>query len=249
MYDKTEPTSRPIDEVALFSFVPHVVPHVNCDDLFQGNSPAALQFPTEYTDVSRLIEDELNRLKAKKVIMEGHSGQMEKQTLTYQTLAKTSFVKTVCETGFNAGHSALLFLSTKADIHVYSFDLGVHPYGRPSVDLLQKTFPGRLNVTWGDSKVTVPAFAKYHPNIKCDIVIVDGGHNYREAKADLRNLRAMAQTSYNFLIIDDHPSDTLPGVKKAWEEELSANQLQEHFRCNFHSDTRRGFTVAKYINL
>ena len=147
--------------------------------------------------------------------MEGHSGQMQEQTLTYQTLAKAGFVKTVCETGFNAGHSALLFLSTKADIHVYSFDLGSHSYGQPMAALLQKTFPGRLNVTWGDSKVTVPAFAKSHPDIKCDIIIVDGGHNYREAKADLRNLRALAGKNYNILIIDDHPSNTLPGVKKA----------------------------------
>jgi len=61
-----------------------------------------------------------------------------------------------------------------------------------------------LNLTWGDSRLTIPAFAEAHPDIKCDIVMVDGGHSASVAKADLMNFAKMAAPGH-LLVIDDTP--------------------------------------------
>ena len=74
-------------------------------------------------------------------------------------------MKTICEVGFNAGHSALRWLthsSAKAaflsmlvhrlhlkwfdglELEVLSFDLGDHPYSRPAAMWLASQFPEKL---------------------------------------------------------------------------------------------------------
>ncbi|CAM9373070.1 unnamed protein product, partial [Choristocarpus tenellus] len=47
-------------------------------------------------------------------------------------------VTTVCEVGFNAGHSALNWLlNSRPDTKVISFDLGEHPYVGHAAQFLQ----------------------------------------------------------------------------------------------------------------
>ena len=60
-----------------------------------------------------------------------------------------------------------------------------HVYARPMAQYLNETFPGRLYVHFGDSTVTVPQFIRENPNFRCDFILVDGGHTYEVAKADL----------------------------------------------------------------
>jgi hypothetical protein len=64
---------------------------------------------------------------------------MRKLALEYGTGA------TVCEVGFNAGHSALLWLTAGAR-RVLSFELGQYPYSGVAVGWLAARFPGRLQV-------------------------------------------------------------------------------------------------------
>jgi hypothetical protein len=67
----------------------------------------------------------------------------------------------VCETGFNAGHSASLFLLAHRSVHVVSFDQMTRPYQRLALKHLRLRFDEeRLAVVEGDGSVTVPAFAK-----------------------------------------------------------------------------------------
>ena len=180
--------------------------------------------------------------------MEGHSADLPELTRMYLSIVNTSsFIRTVCETGFNAGHSSLSWLTGNVHTHVYSFDLGGHPYSRPMASYLQATFPGRLTVTWGDSKVTIPAFIKQHPDVRCDLIIVDGGHDYREANADLSNFRRLA-SKVHLLLVDDISYPELPGVRKAWTQNVESEKVAEFFRCTT-SHPWRSFVVGKYINL
>ena len=43
----------------------------------------------------------------------------------------------------------------------------------------------KFEVTWGDSTKTLPRYMDDHPELVCDGIMVDGGHNYRTSKADL----------------------------------------------------------------
>ena len=151
---------------------------------------------------------------------DGHSGQIDKQTLFYVKLVNTSrFIKTVCETGFNGGHSSLSWLSGNSNTKVYSFDLGSFSYSKQMASFLQKQFPNTLTVIWGDSKVTIPTFVKENPGFKCDLIYIDGGHDYPEAKADLQNFQAMAKSD-SLLLLDDVPRSEYPGVSRALAEEI-----------------------------
>ena len=243
---------KPIDWIGLFWFVPPKVS--DCRDLFRytdNPSKRHYTFPDNYralkSQFDRYLSGMLNNMKIKGV--EGNSGDMTEQSLAYYSLANASFVKTICETGFNAGHSAFNWLASNADANVYSFDLGEHGYSKPMASYLRSVFDKRLAVYWGDSKLSVPAFSRQFSDLYCDIIVVDGGHRYADAKADLDNFRAHARPERHLLIIDDHPTKVLAGVRQAWEEEVRAGRIEEHFKCTFYPGGWRGFTVGKYTNL
>jgi hypothetical protein len=72
-----------------------------------------------------------------------------------------SQARSVAEIGFNCGHSMLTMLTANPAMEVQSFNLGEHDYGRPALEILRKMFAttgARLDVEWGSSLETVPAF-------------------------------------------------------------------------------------------
>ena len=48
----------------------------------------------------------------------------------------------------------------------------------------------------GDSTVSVPEFFDMYPDVKCDIVSVDGGHSHSVATKDLKNFRRAAAPNH-----------------------------------------------------
>jgi hypothetical protein len=127
--------------------------------------------------------------------------------------------RTVCEVGFNAGHSALLWLLAGAT-RVISFELGQYSYSHVAAAWLAERFPGKLHVVMGDSLHTVPTFSAMFPAEKCNIVVVDGGHLFEHARGDLLNLKKLVDVgprarSSHVLLVDD---TNQPPVAAAWEQ-------------------------------
>mmetsp|Transcript_147113 Transcript_147113/g.256737 ORF Transcript_147113/g.256737 Transcript_147113/m.256737 type:complete len:309 (-) Transcript_147113:30-956(-) len=155
-------------------------------------------------------------------ITEGHTDELDlslkKQTDYYDQWTQAWSLNTICETGFNAGHSALRFLSQTV-AQVYEFDMCDHNYAQPASLYLYGKYPGRLHLTCGDSKVSLPQFRKTYPDLKCDIIIIDGGHDPVTAGADLFNLAKMANARAA-VAIDDTPctSAWCDGPNKAWAQ-------------------------------
>ena len=130
---------------------------------------------------------ELNAKKVEKgTKIEGRSGQIPDQIRRHQTLALARRAKTLCETGFNAGHSAASFLkNSNPDAVYYGFDAGrmFHRYPEKNAKLLNKLVGkapngnDRVHVTFGDSRRTLPTFVKLkRSSVLCELVHVDGGH-------------------------------------------------------------------------
>ena len=111
------------------------------------------------------IEDEIINKHYK---IEGNSGKYPGQVRLYHDIASLDFIETVCETGFNAGHSAFIWLNVNPDVRVFSFDIGIHHYTIPMAQALRKMFPDRLSLMIGDSRVTLPKFRRLYKQIKCD---------------------------------------------------------------------------------
>jgi hypothetical protein len=158
--------------------------------------------------LGKLLQNFLDELEAEgkeAADYEGHSSQLLSQMKWYASLAALPWVQTVCEIGFNAGHSAATYLATKDSLKYRAFDIGVHGASRPAAELLEWIFgESRISVAWGDSARTVPLAelggattdngtvvfnddASSRPPLCCDLAVVDGAHTYDASMLDVLN--------------------------------------------------------------
>lgn len=175
----------------------------------------------------------------------GSAGPDREQMRTVlDSLAQEPWIKTVCETGFNQGDTALRFL-VLSDAQVYDFDLGTLNYTKVAAEFLQENFPGRLHLTWGDSTHTLPAFHESRPSVSCDLAIVDGGHSHHVARADIRNFSPMVPEQH-VLFVDDTPcaAGWCVGVNRAWEEMRDAGCIEQ--TMEHRHDDWYGFRTGLY---
>lgn len=120
--------------------------------------------------------------------------------INYQKAVKEK--KTICEIGFNAGHSVLAMILVNPHAQYVLFDLGTHAYARPCFEYLKKTFPQTMmEIFWGDSRETLAAYHKEHPEVVFDLMHIDGGHRSEVYTVDWKN--SLGVTSPDSLIIFD----------------------------------------------
>jgi len=126
----------------------------------------------------------------------------------FYALASNNAIKTICEVGFNTGHSALLWLWANRKSDIISFDLGQHAAVQVGFEFLSARFPGRLDLVRGNSSETVPEYSKacrHHqhcPQSRCDIVYIDGGHQHDQPWIDLTNMRRLSHEN-TIVLMDD----------------------------------------------
>lgn len=158
-----------------------------------------------------------------------------------QILAGRGEVRHIAQTGFNAGHSAALFLGCHPEINLTSFDIGEHSYVDNAQAFIEDMFPGRHELVRGDSTKILPDHKAGQPY---DMVFVDGGHSFEVAYADLRNLQGLSKPE-GLVIMDDY----LPGVSygegpvAAWRTMLDEGRIQEIEKV---SDKNRAWVVGRH---
>jgi hypothetical protein len=147
---------------------------------------------------------------------EGHLLKVQAQFL-HQLMLRQPWVREVAEVGFNAGHSSYIFLASRPDVRVTSFDLGEHRYIGLAKSVIDETFPGRHELVTGDSRLTVPAWAKGHTDRRFDLIYIDGGHDVDVARADIDNCRLLA-TDRTIVVMDDLERNNPWGIGpvRAW---------------------------------
>jgi predicted O-methyltransferase YrrM len=176
---------------------------------------------------------------------EGHSAQIEAQWTIYTRLFSRCSVHSIAEIGFNAGHSTLAMLMSNPHLKIQSFDLGTINSARPALDVLKKHFPLRdFNVVWGDSTRTVPQFAAAHAGTTFDIVIVDGGHSYDVAYADVVNMKKLSRAD-TILIVDDTVCEADYCVDKVLNELSKKGVIEITEQIPFEDG--RGMSLARYV--
>ena len=111
---------------------------------------------------------------------------------------------TVCETGFNVGHSAITFMSALRNATYYGFDLGqLGQRTRIAASLLNDSFfPRRVHLVLGKSARTLPKFVKSHTWLKCDVISIDGDHTDDGMASDWEALRHLAHPQ-SLIFTDD----------------------------------------------
>ncbi|ELT97083.1 hypothetical protein CAPTEDRAFT_220899 [Capitella teleta] len=216
-----------------------------CEDLFHDYP---FEFSPAYDEGMKAFIWALNKTQRS---WEGSSQDISHQVWALHQLARLPFVKTVCETGFNEGWSSFNFLNAKEDVVVHSFDIGQHDCARPMANYLTMLYPKRFFIHWGDSKDTLPAFIEQNPDFKCDVMLVDGGHNYPSAKSEISNFIKLANPLHNFIVFDDYPTDWgwMRKFGMPWELVRQHGLVKEYFRCTFREVVRvqRGFAVGTVV--
>jgi predicted O-methyltransferase YrrM len=180
---------------------------------------------------------------------EGYSQQIPDQVATLRTLLKEKKPKRILEIGFNAGHSAEVFLSTDAGVHLLSFDLGHVPAVNVGKAFIDAHFPLRHTLIIGDSTGSVPAFTRLYPDAKFDLIFIDGGHQYEVAKADIENCMKLADAQA-IVAVDDtiftasREKPYTVGPTKAWLEALQERKVTELGRQEYAIG--RGMVWGRY---
>ena len=142
--------------------------------------------------------------------------------LNYESLSKKC--TSICEIGFNAGHSLLSMMLSNQNAKYISFDLGIHLYSKPCFEFLKNKFSStHLDIFWGDSRVTIPDFITKNPNTKFDLIHIDGSHRSEVYKEDWKNSLELSHPG-TFIIFDD--SDN-PKISLFIDEQILSGEVIE----------------------
>ena len=180
---------------------------------------------------------------------EGYSQQIPQQVQDLINLTNKNSIS-VMEIGFNAGHSAEVFLKNNPQLTLTSFDLGYHKYVTPAKEYIDLMYPNRHTLILGDSTITIPSYLKDNKNTKFDIIFIDGGHDYKIAKTDMQNCFYLAHKD-TIVILDDTiytvgwEEHWTVGPTKTWVEFLHENKIIELNRIDYCKG--RGMSWGKYV--
>jgi predicted O-methyltransferase YrrM len=173
--------------------------------------------------------------------LEGHCGQVPPQQEDLVALVSDPSIKRILEIGFNAGHSADLFLRTNPAASLVSFDLGSHDYVAHAKAYIDATYPGRHTLILGNSMETVPAYAAANPGAIFDLFFIDGGHYAPVPAADLANCLALAVPGATIVMDDVNMTD----VAAAWEAAKKGGSVEPIHGRRYNGHGSRSMAWAK----
>lgn len=156
---------------------------------------------------------------------------------------------TVCETGFNMGASALMWLHTLPAATLHTFDFCDRKGGHVMNRYIQRKFPGQVNLHCGNTRNTLPALVEQIPRDACDIIHIDGGHEYADVVSDFNNLRVLANPDRHLLLIDDTNCEIhfCNGPNRVVQLAVERGLMTVGYR--YHTkDGLKGFTAGVFVD-
>ncbi|ESO00861.1 hypothetical protein HELRODRAFT_175356 [Helobdella robusta] len=217
-----------------------------CDDLFEGNSFGKFNFSAKYFEDLPAFREET---KKHGTVGDEHLVMFLSEQLALHYLAGKKVFKSVCETGFNYGHSSFNFITARPDSKILSFDIGLHSHTLEIMAYFKKTYLGRFTGIIGDSRFTLPKFVTDHPDYKCNLFFLDGSNTYEVVLSDLKSFSKISDEE-NIIIFDGYPTKDNSSVEtlgKAWEQAKSDEVIAELMRCRKGRDATKGFSIGKFL--
>lgn len=133
---------------------------------------------------------------------------------------------TVCEVGFNAGHSAVVWLeNTQAKL--VEFDLLNLNYSLASRHFIESRYPGRVTFHQGPSRRTLLEYGERVSNgtaPACDMWLVDGDHG-KNVEHDYINALSASHAGTVFIV--DDANMEWPYVRRFWRVHVAIGSIEE----------------------
>lgn len=165
------------------------------------------------------------------------------QSNDYASYASQEWIRTICEVGFAAGHTTVIWTHSNPNVSIFSFD----DYGKPNVvkHAYSKFKSNKITLIRGNSMVQVPDFVmKHFPKISCDLISIDGAHHANYPAADMDSLRLIA-SARNIVLIDDF-SSAWPAVHDAVMSRKSFLTLRHQMQSIWFRGKPKQWAVAQY---
>jgi predicted O-methyltransferase YrrM len=193
----------------------------------EAQKNAAQSSEVSLDDMKRIEHDIIRFLLPRgRLLTEGSSSREE--MLSLATTVQRTKARLVGEIGFNVGFSSHAFLTADPETRVISFDLGEHGGTKVGKRLVDKRYPGRHTLIYGDSTETVPKFASENPDLRFDIAFIDGGHDYEVARTDILNMKALCSEKTVVIIDDLTPWHSWgKGPTQAWTEAIQEGIIEQ----------------------
>jgi hypothetical protein len=156
----------------------------------------------------------------------GHIGQVPEEIKTFYELALRDEVNVICEVGFNAGHSAAVFLEAKPTNVVFEFDLQNLKYSDPMELYFKERYGERFHMIKGSSFDSLPAFQA--AGGRCDLMSVDGVHDSRTLTDLLNGIKLVGPGG--IILSDDTSMESAVAVVEAWRK-LIINEYVTDSTC------------------
>jgi len=177
----------------------------------------------------------------------GHSAQLPQQIDALLGMVATrprGAWRTICEIGFNAGHSALLWLQSAPAAALKEFDLGTLPWSKHSRAFVDALFPGRMTYFKGSTLSANSSLAAYARRVEsgleppCELFFVDGHHTRSAAESDLRH--ALRASTVGSIVVGDDCTRRFPGVLHAFTDLRKAGLTGNFTRTSFKGNNASG---------
>ncbi len=97
-------------------------------------------------------------------------------------------------------------------------------------------------VTFGDSRHSISEFHKSHPDVRCDVVVIDGGHYDDVPAADMKNFRQLVDVNkQHIVLVDDFPTHYAwaVAIEIGWRDAEIAGHVTTVRQCNDMIDIKR----------
>lgn len=197
------------------------------------------------TDIGALLLslEVLHRLTKASIVpgspsFEGFLATQRRQVLLYLLSGHTEWVDSVCETGFNGGHSAMSLLFGSKKSKLISFDFFNKQFQYVAHQLLVNTFGSqRIKIVTGDTVSTLPTFIAKTENAghRCNLIAIDGGHQYEVASSDILNFEKISACD-NIVLMDDvyqkyadaWNAHHVDGAKFAWNDAVTSKKIKQY---------------------
>jgi len=138
----------------------------------------------------------------------------------------------LCETGFNAGHSAVTFLLAEPRLSMHSFDLFIQAYSSSALGFVRAVFgSNRMTLHQVDSAKQLASVAQ-GGQVKCDALSVDGAHSFKACLHDVQGLSKLVRKDGSPVLMDDTAEgfEMKGGPAEVWRKMVSEKRIVQT-RC------------------